>query len=148
MCALHPCSKNKTYQELIPNLLTQSEFSYDQLLDGLSFLGANYQKFVEIFTEQTEEMFGSDTTIACFDRTNFFFELDREDDFRRNGPSKETRKAAVIGLGLFTDGNQIPIGIKMYPGNESEKPVMRNVIEELKQGGKLPEERFMSRIKG
>lgn len=137
--AVHPCSKNKTYQVMIPNLLTQSGFSYDQLLDGLSFLGANYQKFVEIFTEQTEEMFGSDTTTACFDRAIFFFEIDREDDFRRNGPRKESRKAPVIGLGLLTDGNQIPIGMKMYFGNESEKPAMRNVIDELKKRRQIAE---------
>ena len=36
-------------------------------------------------------------------------------------------------MGLLLDANQIPIGMKMYPGNESEKPVMRDIIDDLKQ---------------
>ena len=69
---------------------------------------------------------------SYFDCTNFYFEIDREDDFRRKGPSKENRKEPIVGLGLLLDRNQIPIGMKMYPGNESEKPVLRDVIGQLK----------------
>ena len=36
-------------------------------------------------------------------------------------------------MGLLLDANQIPIGMKMYPGNESEKPVIREIIDDLKQ---------------
>ncbi|MFQ7526209.1 MAG: hypothetical protein ACLRMN_00175 [Mediterraneibacter gnavus] len=36
-------------------------------------------------------------------------------------------------MGLLLDANQIPIGMKMYPGNESEKPVIREIIDKLKQ---------------
>ena len=67
------------------------------------------------------------------DCTNFYFEIDREDDFRKKGPSKENRKDPIVGLGLLLDANQIPIGMDMYPGNESEKPVIRDVIGELKK---------------
>ena len=49
------------------------------------------------------------------------------------GPSNENRKAPIVGLGLLLDAKQIPVGMKMYPGNESEKPVLRNIIDELKQ---------------
>lgn len=62
----------------------------------------------------------------------FFFEIDREDEFRRKGPSKENRKDPIVGLWLLLDANQIPCGMRMYPGNESEKPVLRRVIKELK----------------
>ncbi len=49
------------------------------------------------------------------------------------GPSKENKKEPIVGLGLLLDANQIPVGMKLYPGNESEKPVMRNIIDDLKQ---------------
>ncbi len=39
----------------------------------------------------------------------------------------------IVGMGLLLDANQIPIGMKMYPGNESEKPVIRDIIDDLKQ---------------
>lgn len=130
--AVNPCSKHRTFHEVLPNLYDTIHYSYDQLMDGLSFIGNDYMKFVEIFTVQTRKVYGLDTSKTYFDCTNFYFEIDREDDFRRKGPSKEGRKEPIVGLGLLLDSNQIPIGLKMYPGNESEKPVLRDVIDSLK----------------
>lgn len=131
--SVNPCSKNRTFHEVLPNLYHSYDYSYDQLLDGLSFLGCNYQKFIELFTAQVGSLYHIDTSKTYFDCTNFFFEIDREDDFRRKGPSKENRKDPIVGLGLLLDSHQIPVGMKMYPGNESEKPVLRDVIEQLKK---------------
>lgn len=131
--SVNPCSKNKTFHEVLPNLYHPYHYSYDQLLDGLSFLGANYEKFIELFTAQVEELYGVDASKTYFDCTNFYFEIDREDDFRRKGPSKENRKDPIVGLGLLLDSNQIPIGMQIYPGNESEKPILRDVIDHLKK---------------
>jgi len=131
--SVNPCSKNRTFHEVLPNLYHPYNYSYDQLLDGLSFLGSNYEKFIELFTAQVEDVYGVDTSKTYFDCTNFYFEIDREDDFRKKGPSKENRKDPILGLGLLLDTHQIPIGMKMYPGNESEKPVLRDVINHLKK---------------
>ena len=131
--SVHPCSKLRTFHEVIPNLYEKYDFSYDQLLDGLSFLGNNYEKFIEIFTVQTNNVYKLDNSKTYFDCTNFYFEIDREDVFRLKGPSKENQKTPIVGLGLLLDANQIPIGMKMYPGNESEKPVLRDVIDNLKK---------------
>lgn len=130
--AVNPCSKYKTFHEVLPNLFEPIQYSYNQLMDGLAFIGNEYQKFIEIFTVQTKKIFGLDTSKTYFDCTNFYFEIDREDDFRRKGPSKEGRKEPIVGLGLLLDHDQIPIGMKMYPGNESEKPILRDVIDQLK----------------
>ncbi len=131
--SVSPCSKSRTFHEVLPSLFHSYDYSYDQLLSGLSFIGSNYEKFVEIFTSQVESIYGVDTSKTYFDCTNFYFEIDREDDFRRKGPSKENQKSPIVGLGLLLDSNQIPIGMKMYPGNESEKPVLRDVIANLKR---------------
>lgn len=130
---INPCSKSRTFHDVLPNIYESHNFSYDQLLDGLSFIGCNYMKFVEIFNVTASKKYGMDTSKTYFDCTNFYFEIDREDDFRRKGPSKENRHDPIVGLGLLLDCNQIPIGMKMYPGNESEKPVMREIIDELKK---------------
>jgi transposase len=131
--SVNPCSKYRTFHEVLPNLYPSVDYSYDQLLDGLSFLGNNYEKFIELFTAQLGDQYGIDTSKTFFDCTNFYFEIDREDDFRKKGPSKENQKTPLVGLGLLLDSNQIPIGMKMYPGNESEKPVLRDVINQLKR---------------
>ena len=131
--SVNPCSKYKTFHDVLPNLYHPTHYSYDQLLDGLAFLGANDSKIMEIFTAQTKSCFGLNTNKTYFDCTNFYFEIDREDDFRRKGPSKENRKEPIVGLGLLLDSNQIPIGMKLYPGNASEKPLLRDIIHTLKQ---------------
>ena len=134
---VHPCSKSRTFEEVIPKLYGTYDFSLDQLYSGLEYIGSEYEKIVEIYNHQIQQKYKMDTSHTYFDCTNFYFEIDREDDFRRKGPSKENKKEPIVGLGLLLDAHQIPIGMKMYPGNESEKPVLRDVIDELKQRGNI-----------
>lgn len=129
---VHPCSKSRTFDEVIPKLFESYDFSLNQLYDGLEYMGCEYEKVIEIYNYQIQQKYGFDTAHTYFDCTNFYFEIDREDDFRKKGPSKENKKEPIVGLGLLLDANQIPIGMKLFPGNESEKPVMRNIIDELK----------------
>ncbi len=129
---VHPCSKFKTYDEIIPKLFDNYEFSLNQLYDGLEYIGCEYEKIIEIYNHQIQQIYHFDTSHTYFDCTNFYFEIDKEDDFRKKGPSKENRKEPLVGMGLLLDANQIPIGMKLFPGNESEKPVLRKVIDDLK----------------
>lgn len=129
---VHPCSKSRTFDEVIPKLFESYDFSLNQLYDGLEYMGCEYEKVIEIYNHQIQQKYGFDTAHTYFDCTNFYFEIDREDDFRKKGPSKENKKEPIVGLGLLLDANQIPIGMKLFPENESEKPVMRNIIDELK----------------
>lgn len=131
--AVQPCSKSKTFDTVIPKLFGTYGFSLDQLYSGLAYIGSEYEKIIEIYNHQVSRKFPFDTSHTYFDCTNFYFEIDREDAFRLKGPSKENRKEPIVGLGLLLDARQIPIGMKLYPGNESEKPVMRSVIDTLKQ---------------
>lgn len=129
---VQPCSKSKTYDEVLPKLFESYDFSLSQLYDGLEYIGCEYEKIIEIYNYQIQQMYGFDTSHTYFDCTNFYFEIDKEDDFRKKGPSKENRKEPIVGMGLLLDANQIPIGMKLFPGNESEKPVIRNIIKDLK----------------
>lgn len=130
---VHPCSKSRTYDEVLPKLFEKHDFSLDQLYSGLEYIGSEYEKVIEIFNHQIRQKYKFNTSHTYFDCTNFYFEIDREDDFRLKGPSKENKKEPIVGLGLLLDANQIPVGMKMYPGNESEKPVMRKILDDLKQ---------------
>lgn len=128
-----PCSKRKSLNDVFPKLYGDYDFSYDQVLDGVEYIGQEYEKIVEIFTHQVNRKYPINTNITYFDCTNFYFEIDKEDLFRKKGPSKENRHDPIVGLGLLLDANQIPIGMKMYPGNESEQPVIREVVMDLKK---------------
>ena len=129
---IEPCSKSKTFHEVLPSIQNNYNLSYDQILDGIEFIGNEYEKIIEIFNHQLNIKYPFNTSTTYFDCTNFYFEIDKEDDFKRKGPSKENRKDPIVGMGLLLDSNQIPIGMKLYPGNESEKPVMREIIQDLK----------------
>ena len=130
---VQPCSKSKTYVEVIPKLFESYDFSLNQLYDGLEYIGCEYEKIIEIYNHQIQQMYKFDTSHTYFDCTNFYFEIDKEDDLRKKRPSKENRKEPIVGLGLLLDANQIPIGMKLFPGNQSEKPVIRKVIDDLKK---------------
>jgi hypothetical protein len=130
---IKPLSKHKTYYDVIPYLEKEYDFSYDQLLEGLAFYGENYEKFVEIVTKSIAATYSINTKNAYFDCTNFYFEIDKEDDFRKKKSSKENRPLPLLGMRLLLDGNQIPIELKLFPANESEKPKIREIIERLKQ---------------
>ena len=130
---VHPCSKSRTYDEVIPKLFEKHDFSLDQLYSGLEYIGSEYEKIIEIYNHQIILKYKFDTSHTYFDCTNFYFEIDKEDDFRLKGPSKENKREPIVGLGLLLDADQIPVGMKMYPGSESEKPVLRNIIDDLKQ---------------
>lgn len=130
---VHPCSKSKTYDEVIPKLFDSYDFSLNQLYDGLEYIGCEYEKVIEIYNHQIQQMYKFDTSHTYFDCTNFYFEIDKEDDFRKKGPSKENKKEPIVGLGLLLDANQIPVGMKLFPGNQSEKPIIRNIIDDLKK---------------
>ena len=134
---VQPCSKSRTYDEVIPKLFEPYNFSLDQLYSGLEYIGSEYEKVIEIYNHQITQKYQFDTSHTYFDCTNFYFEIDREDDFRLKGPSKENRSEPLVGLGLLLDANQIPVGMKMYPGNESEKPVIRNIIDDLKKRNQI-----------
>lgn len=130
---VHPCSKSKTFEEVIPKLFDSYDFSLNQLYDGLEYIGCEYEKIIEIYNHQIQQMYKFDTSHTYFDCTNFYFEIDKEDNFRKKGPSKENKKEPIVGLGLLLDANQIPVGMKLFPGNQSEKPVIRNIIQDLKK---------------
>ncbi len=127
-----PCSKSKTFEEVLPKLFESRDFSLNQIYSGLEYIGSEYEKIIEIYNHQVSLNYPFDTSHSYFDCTNFYFEIDKEDGLRRKGPSKENRKDPVVGMGLLLDAHQVPVGMKIFPGNESEKPVIRSIIDDLK----------------
>lgn len=55
-----------------------------------------------------------------YDCTNFFFEINEEDDFRKYGKSKENKPNPIVSMGLFTDGNGIPLSFGIFEGNKNK----------------------------
>lgn len=131
---LNPSSKYKAFEKVIPSIYKSTPFSYDQILDGINFIGNDYEKFIEVLNHCIEKKFGKrKVSTTYFDCTNYYFEIDLAKDDKQRGPSKERRTDSIIGQALLLDENQIPIAMKMYPGNCSEKPFIRETITDMKQ---------------
>lgn len=131
---LNPSSKYKAFEEVIPSIYKSKSFSYDQILDGINYIGNDYEKFIEALNHCIEKKFGKrKVSSTYFDCTNYYFEIDVAKDDKQKGPSKEKRADPIIGQALLLDEEQIPIAMKMYPGNCSEKSYLRETIADMKQ---------------
>lgn len=129
-----PASKRRTHSDILPLLFEKiDDDSYSQVLSCCEYIGSEYLKIIALLTRAVERTYGLDCLETYFDCTNFYFEIDKEDDFRRNGPSKEKRKDPIVGMGLLLDANQIPVAMEMFPGNEAEMPYLRKTIQRMKK---------------
>ena len=127
-----PGSKLKMYRDIIPNLYGAERYTYDQILDGVNFMGGDFHKYIEVINHHISKKYERNLGIGYFDCTNYHFEIDEEDEYRRKGPSKENRHGPIIGQSLLLDADMIPLDMELYPGNESERPYLRGRIEDMK----------------
>ena len=129
---VEPGSKLKAFRDVIPNLYGAEPYTYDQILDGVNFIGRDFHKYVEVLNHHIGKAYGRRLGVGYFDCTNYYFEIDGEDEWRRKGPSKEGRHDPIIGQSLLLDADMVPLDMELYPGNESEKPLLRRRIEDMK----------------
>lgn len=134
---IKPCSKSKTVSSVFPLLYKHSSISEDQVYDGLYFVGESYKKYIELFNKCYEKYYKRSYDNVFFDCTNYYFEIDTPYEDKQKGPSKENRYSPIIGQALLLDADLVPLAMQMYPGNESEKPYIRTLIEEMKQRYKV-----------
>lgn len=134
---INPCSKSKTVSSVFPHLYKGVNISEDQVYDGCKFIGSSYKKYIELFNHCYEKLFERDYSKVFFDCTNYYFEIDLPYEDKQKGPSKENRHSPIIGQALLLDANLVPLAMQMFPGNESEKPYIRNIIDEMKQRYKV-----------
>ena len=73
--------------------------------------------------------------ILYYDCTNYYFEIEQDDDFRKYGKSKENRPNPIVTMGLFMDADGIPLAFDVFPGNQNEqttlKPLETKVIRDF-----------------
>ena len=90
------------------------------------------KNYIELFNHCYEQYYQRDFGNVFFDCTNYYFEIDLPYQDKQKGPSKENRHDPIIGQALLLDADLVPVAMQMYPGNESEKPYIRKIIEEMK----------------
>ena len=135
VCAriFEPKSKLYTYSEILPIVNPHFDYSLDDVYSFLEDFGSRYESIIELINASLSKKYERNTSISFFDCTNFYFEIDKSDELRAKGPSKENRKEPIIGMGLLLDRNCMPITMQMYPGNQSEIPMLKKCIDSARK---------------
>lgn len=134
---LYPASKKKTYENR--NVFFENfDFSLDDIYRCLSLLN-KYKDDLQLWIhEHIKEKYNRNTNLVYYDVTNYYFEIDEQDELRRNGVSKEHRPDPIVQMGLFMDTNGIPITYKLFPGNSPDKttliPALRRIQHDYSLG--------------
>lgn len=133
---LAPGSKKQAYenQDLLFEKLAPSLESVYRSLDYYDRFNLDLQAWLN---NSIKEQYGRNQELAYYDVTNYYFEIDQEDELRRFGPSKEKRKDPIVQMGLLLDSQGLPLSYHLFPGNESEKLSLTPIMERIKEDYKL-----------
>ena len=128
-----PTSKLQSYKNIEQVTFSNPKFSEAQMYSCIEILGKYDEVIYEGLQSQLNDHYSRNKKKVFFDCTNYYFEIDKPTSFIKPGPSKEERSNPIIGLGLLLDGDGIPLDYKLYPGNESEKPIYREIMKDMKE---------------
>ncbi len=131
---LFPASKLKTMQ-LSKKFFEQPNFEYQHVERALPILCKESDFIQSELYKNSKKYAPRNNRILYYDCTNFFFEIECEDDFRRYGKSKENRPNPIVQMGLFMDGDGIPLSCEITPGNTNEQttlqPLEKKIIKDF-----------------
>jgi len=130
---LAPSSKSKAYEEMGKYFDFENKgiFELHDVYRALSFYAKLEKEIQLLIHKRIKENYGRNLDLIYYDVTNYYFEIDIEDEIRKKGVSKEHRPNPIVQLGLATDAEGLPISYEVFPGNESEKLHLRPTISEL-----------------
>lgn len=131
---LFPASKLKTL-ELSKKLLEQPNFDYQHIERALPVLCNNMDFIQSKLYKNSNEYMERNNKILYYDCTNYYFEIEEEDGLKQYGKSKENRPNPIVQMGLFMDGNGLPLAFDLTPGNTNEQttlqPLEKKIIKDF-----------------
>ena len=130
---LDPDSKRATHQHL-RNYYEQPEFEYVHILRTMDLLQEHYDEYISHLFEKSCNIVKRDTSVCFYDCTNYYFEIETDDDdyidevtgeavkgLRKYGPSKQHQPAPLVEMGLFMDADGIPLSMCITSGSDNEQ---------------------------
>lgn len=129
---LAPGSKKKAFEEK-DRYFERFGFSLADVYRSLSHFSQIAKEFQRYLNSQISERYGRNTKTIYYDVTNFYFEIDEADEFRRLGLSKEKRRDPIVQMGLAMDADGIPLHYDLFPGNTVDKQTFRPIIGEVRK---------------
>jgi len=131
---IFPSSKLAT-SELSKKFIEQPNFDLHQIYRALEVLAKETDLIQSSLYENSLKVSKRNTGVLFYDCTNYFFEIEQEDGKKQYGPSKEHRPNPIVQMGLFMDGDGIPLAFSINRGNMNEqltlKPLEKKIISDF-----------------
>ena len=121
-------NRNKYFEKM--------DFDLNAVYRSLSVLPNYREDLLGHLNKKMVELYDRDSTLLFYDVTNYYFEMDNEDSFRRKGVSKEHRPNPIVQMGLFMDDKGFPVTYDLFSGNTNDcktfTPMSEKVRNQLK----------------
>ena len=127
---IYPSSKLKTL-DLSKKFIEYPTFSYNDLLRSLEIISKENNYIQAEIYKNSLKLSRRNDKILFYDCTNYYFEIEEDDSFRKYGKSKENRPNPIVGMGLFIDGDGIPLTFDIFPGNQNEQPTLKPLEKKI-----------------
>lgn len=127
---LYPSSKLSSY-EYSKKMLEPHQMELHHLYRSLGILSAEDSFIQSQLYANSERLCAQNSKVLYYDCTNFFFEIEQEDGIRQYGPSKEHRSSLIVEMGLFMDGDGIPLAYCLHSGDTNEQVTLQPLEEKI-----------------
>lgn len=131
---LFPSSKLNTCQES-SCLLEQPDFELHQIYRALEVVSKETDFIQSKLYENSLSVYKRNDHILYYDCTNYFFEIEEEDGLKQYGFGKDHKPNPIVGMGLFMDGDGIPLAFSIHSGNTNEqttlKPLEKKILKDF-----------------
>lgn len=128
---LSPASKKNSYEHR-SRFFEKEDYSLEDVYRCLTFLNRHRDNLQLWLNDKIKDLYCRDSTLVYYDVTNYYFETDKIDGFRKKGVSKEHRPNPIVQMGLFMDNNGLPITYQLFPGNTNDCMTYRPNLKRIK----------------
>jgi len=131
---IFPASKLATY-ELSKRFIEQPNYDLHQIYRALEVIAKETDFIQASLYNNSLKISKRNTGVLYYDCTNYFFEIEQENGIKQYGPSKEHRPNPIVQMGLFMDGDGIPLAFSINKGNTNEqltlKPLEKKILSDF-----------------
>lgn len=128
---LYPCSKKKTV-EIKDRFFDKADFSLDDVYSCLKHFNKIEKDAQQFIHERVVEQYDRNTDLIYYDVTNYYFEIDQPDKFRKKGACKSNSSNPIVQMGLAVDNQAIPISYQLFEGNTHDSQTLMPILNRIK----------------
>ncbi len=129
---LAPGSKNASFLQK-ENLAGSFNCDWYDIYRALDYFASLREKLLLHLHEQVRTNYKRRTRVVFYDVTNYYFEIDKEDDFQHKGFCKHNTRNLLVQMGLLLDADAIPITYRLFQGNTHDSQTMMPLLQETRK---------------